>query len=90
VACRNLAGKPLAWSNSLADDAVIKITADAVREPDGTTRKQVFLGEQLKVLDECPYAILFREIKQVATRANVKNFNFGPSAEVVYYDLITK
>jgi len=83
-------GKPLAWRNSWADDSVTKATADAVRERDEGKRKQMYLDLQKKVLDEGPYAIMFQETKQVATRANVKNFIFGPSADVVYYNLTTK
>ncbi len=83
-------GKPLAWRNSWADDAVNKMTADAVRERDEAKRKQMYLDEQKKVLDDGPYAIIYQETKQVTTRANVKNFIFGPSADVVYYNLTTK
>ncbi len=83
-------GKPLAWRNSWADDAVNKMTGDAVRERDEAKRKQMYLDEQKKVLEDGPYAIMFQETKQVATRANVKNFIFGPSADVVYYNLTTK
>jgi peptide/nickel transport system substrate-binding protein len=83
-------GKPLAWRNSWADDAVTAATAAAVRERDEAKRKQMYLDLQKKVLDDGPYAIMFQETKQVATRANVKNFIFGPSADVVYYNLTTK
>ena len=83
-------GKPLAWRNSWADDAVNKATAAAVRERDEAKRKQAYLDLQKKVLEEGPYAIMFQETKQVATRSNVKNFIFGPSADVVYYNLTTK
>ncbi len=83
-------GKPLAWRNSWADDAVNKMTADAVRERDEAKRKQMYLDEQKKVLEDGPFAIMFQETKQVAERANVKNFIFGPSADVVYYNLTTK
>jgi peptide/nickel transport system substrate-binding protein len=83
-------GKPLAWRNSWFDEAVNKMTADAVRERDEAKRKQMYLDEQKAVLDTGPYAIMFQETKQVATRANVKGFIFGPSADVVYYNLTTK
>lgn len=83
-------GKPLAWRNSWADDSVNKMTAGAVRERDEAKRKQMYLDEQKKVLEDGPFAIMFQETKQVATRANVKNFIFGPSADVVYYNLTTK
>ena len=83
-------GKPLAWRNSWADDGVNKMTADAVRERDEAKRKQMYLDEQKKVLDVGPFAIMFQETKQVAERSNVKNFIFGPSADVVYYNLTTK
>ena len=83
-------GKPLAWRNSWADDGVNKMTADAVRERDEAKRKQMYLDEQKKVLEVGPYSIMFQETKQVAERSNVKNFIFGPSADVVYYNLTTK
>ena len=83
-------GKPLAWRNSWFDESVNKATADAVKERDEAKRKQMYLDLQKKVLDEGPYAIMFQETKLVATRANVKGFIFGPSADVVYYNLTTK
>lgn len=83
-------GKPLAWRNSWSDDAVNKATAAAVSERDEAKRKQDYLDLQKKVLDDGPYAIIFQETKQVATRANVKGFIFGPSADVVYYNQTTK
>ncbi len=83
-------GKPLAWRNSWADDDVNNMTAAAVRERDEAKRKQMYLDEQKKVLEVGPYAIMFQETKQVTTRSNVKNFIFGPSADVVYYNLTTK
>ena len=83
-------GKPLAWRNSWSDDAVNKATAAAVSERDEGKRKQDYLDLQKKVLDDGPYAIIFQETKQVATRANVKGFIFGPSADVVYYNQTTK
>ena len=83
-------GKPLAWRNAWYDEAVNKMTADAVQERDEAKRKQMYLDLQKKVLDDGSYAIMFQETKQVATRSNVKNFIFGPSADVVYYNLTTK
>jgi peptide/nickel transport system substrate-binding protein len=61
-----------------------------VRERDEAKRKQMYLDEQKAVLETGPYAIMFQETKQVATRSNVKGFIFGPSADVVYYNLTTK
>ncbi|MCB1377136.1 MAG: ABC transporter substrate-binding protein [Alphaproteobacteria bacterium] len=83
-------GKPLAWRNAWFDESINKMTADAVRERDADKRKQMYLDEQKKVMEIGPYAIMFQETKQVATRSNVKNFIFGPSADVVYYNLTTK
>ena len=83
-------GKPLAWRNSWDAPDVAAMTAAAVRERDEGKRKQMYLDLQKKVLDEGPFAIMFQETKQVAERANVKNFIFGPSADVVYYNLTTK
>jgi hypothetical protein len=33
---------------------------------------------------------MFQETKQIVERANVKNFVFGPTADVVFYRLVTK
>jgi hypothetical protein len=33
---------------------------------------------------------MFQETKQVAERANVKNFVMGPNQDVIYYNLTTK
>jgi peptide/nickel transport system substrate-binding protein len=83
-------GKPLAWRNSWFDEGINQMTANAVRERDGDKRKQMYLDSQKAVLETGAYAIMFQETKQVATRANVKGFIFGPSADVVYYNLTTK
>ena len=45
---------------------------------------------QAKVMDEGPFIIMFQEIKQVAERANVKDFVMGPTSDVVFYRLVTK
>jgi peptide/nickel transport system substrate-binding protein len=45
---------------------------------------------QKKVMDEGPFIIMFQETKQVAERANVKNFVMGPNQDVIYYNLTTK
>jgi peptide/nickel transport system substrate-binding protein len=66
------------------------MTDAAVRERDEGKRKQMYLDLQKKVLDDGAFAIMFQETKQVAERANVKGFVFGPSADVVYYNLTTK
>ena len=83
-------GKPLAWRNSWKDDTVNAMTEAAVRERDEAKRKQMYLDEQKKVMEDGPFAIMFQETKQVAERANVKDFVFGPSSDVVYYNLTTK
>ena len=83
-------GKPLAWRNAWFDEGVNAMTEAAVRERDEAKRKQEYLDLQKKVLDDGPYAIMFQETKQVAERANVKDFVMGPSSDVVYYNLATK
>jgi peptide/nickel transport system substrate-binding protein len=82
--------KPLAWRNSWEAKEETAMTSAAVRERDEGKRKQMYLDLQKKVLDDGAFAIMFQETKQVAERANVKGFIFGPSADVVYYNLTTK
>ena len=86
----NPKSKPLAWRNSWDIPEISKLTDAAVRERDMKKREQDYLDLQKKVLDEGPFIILFQETKQVATRANVKNFVVGPSSDVVFYQLATK
>jgi peptide/nickel transport system substrate-binding protein len=45
---------------------------------------------QQKVMEEGPFVIMFQETRQLGLRSNVKDFIFGPSADVVYYNLTTK
>ena len=61
-----------------------------VRERDEGKREQMYKDLQKKVMDEGPFIIMFQETKQVAERANVKNFVMGPTQDVVYYNLTTK
>ena len=62
----------------------------AVRERDEGKREQMYKDLQKKVMDEGPFIIMFQETKQVAERANVKNFVMGPTQDVIYYNLTTK
>ena len=86
----NPKSKPLAWRNSWDIPEISKMTDAAVRERDMKKREQDYLALQRKVLDEGPFIIMFQEAKQVAARANVKDFVVGPSADVVIYQLTTK
>ena len=82
--------KPLAWRNSWDIPEISKMTDAAVRERDMTKREQMYKDLQKTVMDEGPFIIMFQETKQLAERANVKNFVMGPSADVTYYNLTTK
>ena len=86
----NAKSKPLAWRNSWDIPDITKMTDAAVRERDATKREQMYKDLQKKVMDEGPFIIMFQDTKQVAERANVKNFVMGPSADVVYFNLTTK
>ncbi len=83
-------GKPLAWRNSWDIPELSKETEAAAQERDTEKRKQMYLDLQRKVEQDSAYIIMFQETKQLAQRANVKNFIWGPSADVVYYNLTTK
>ena len=82
--------KPLAWRNSWDIPDISKMTDAAVRERDSVRREQMYKDLQKKVMDEGPFIIMFQETKQLATRANLKDFVMGPSSDVVYYNLATK
>ena len=82
--------KPLAWRNSWDIPEITKKTDAAVRERDAAKREQMYKDLQKQVMEEGAFMIMFQETKQVAERANVKNFVMGPSADVVYYNLTTK
>ena len=82
--------KPLAWRNSWDIPEITMKTDAAVRERDTAKREQMYKDLQKQVMEEGAFMIMFQEIKQVAERANVKNFVMGPSADVVYYNLTTK
>ncbi len=86
----NAKGKPLAWRNSWFDEAVNKMTGDAVRERDTAKREMLYKDLQKKVMVEGPFIIMFQNTIQLAQRANVKGFVMGPSTDVVYYNLTTK
>ena len=86
----NAKSKPLAWRNAWDIPEITKMTDAAVRERDPAKREQMYKDLQAKVMDEGPFIVMFQETKQIAERANVKNFVFGPTADVVFYRLATK
>lgn len=86
----NAKSKPLAWRNAWDIPEITKMTDAAVRERDPAKREQMYKDLQAKVMDEGPFIVMFQETKQLAERANVKNFVFGPTADVVFYRLVTK
>jgi peptide/nickel transport system substrate-binding protein len=82
--------KPLAWRNAWDIPEITKMADAAVRERDASKREAEYKDLQAKVMDEGPFMIMFQETKQIVERANVKNFVFGPTADVVFYRLVTK
>ncbi|MBG1231764.1 ABC transporter substrate-binding protein [Aestuariivirga litoralis] len=82
--------KPLAWRNAWPAEEETKLTDAAVKERDEAKRKDDYIELQKKVLDTGPYVIMFQNTEEVASRANVKGYVEGPSADVVYYNLTTK
>jgi peptide/nickel transport system substrate-binding protein len=86
----NAKSKPLAWRNAWGIPEITKMADAAVRERDPAKREQMYKDLQAKVMDEGPFIVMFQETKQLAERANVKNFVFGPTADVVFYRLVTK
>ncbi|WP_245424097.1 ABC transporter substrate-binding protein [Methylovirgula sp. 4M-Z18] len=82
--------KLLAWRNSWDIPELSKATDAAALERDTEKRKQMYLDLQRKVEDDSAFIIMFQQTKELAERANVKNFVWGPSADVVYYNLVTK
>jgi peptide/nickel transport system substrate-binding protein len=86
----NAKSKPLAWRNAWDIPEITKMTDAAVRERDPAKRERMYEDLQAKVTDEGPFIFMFQETKQLAERADVRNFVFGPTADVVFYRLVTK
>jgi peptide/nickel transport system substrate-binding protein len=86
----NAKSKPLAWRNAWDIPEITKMADAAVRERDSGKREGMYKELQAKVMDEGPFIVMFQETKQLAERANVRNFVFGPTADVVFYRLVTK
>ena len=86
----NAKSKPLAWRNAWDIPEITKMADAAARERDPLKREGMYKDLQAKVMDEGPFIVMFQETKQLAERANVKNFVFGPTADVVFYRLVTK
>ena len=82
--------KPVAWRNAWEIPDITKMTDAAVRERDPAKREQMYKDLQAKLLDDSAFIFMFQETKQIAERANVKGFVFGPTADVVFYRLVTK
>ena len=82
--------KPVAWRNAWDIPEVTKMTDAAVHERDSAKREQMYKDLQAKLWDDSAYIFMFQQTKQLAERANVKGFVFGPTADVVFYRLVTK
>ena len=82
--------KPLAWRNAWDIPEISKLTEAAVRERDSEKREEMYKDLQRKVMEEGPFIIMFQDSKQVAMRANIKNFIMGPISDLVFYRLATK
>ncbi len=80
----------LAWRNAWADPEITALTAAARSELDLAERRELY--EQLQLLHQLrsPFAIMFQQNEQVASRSNVEGFVSGPSFDLVYYRNVTK
>ncbi len=80
----------LAWRNAWADDEITEMTAAARSELDLERRKEIY--EELQLLHQVrsPFAIMFQQNEQVASRSNVEGFVSGPVFDLVYYRNVTK
>jgi peptide/nickel transport system substrate-binding protein len=82
--------KPVAWRNSWDIPDIDKLTDAAVQERDAAKREQDYKDLQAKLWDDSAYIFLFQQTQALAERSNVKGFVFGPTADVVFYQLVTK
>lgn len=82
--------RTIAWLNGWNIPALSKITQRAVAEPDKTKRIQMYTAMQEELQRSSPYVFMFQGQNQVVLRDNVKGYQQGLNADMVYYDRVTK
>ncbi len=80
----------LAWRNAYPAEQETPITNAAVLEQDTEKRRQMYEEVQRIHQQNAPFAPMFQLIEQVASRANVNDFNAGGSIHSVFYWPVSK
>jgi peptide/nickel transport system substrate-binding protein len=80
----------LAWRNAWADDGSNMMAVKARNELDLGKREGLYLDLQRKLQHDSPYAIMFQQNEQVASRKSVQGFVSGSNFDLVFYRLVTK
>ncbi|WGF90153.1 ABC transporter substrate-binding protein [Marinivivus vitaminiproducens] len=71
--------KTLAWRNAWDTSALNPQIDAAILEQDTDKRSVMYEDIQRTVMNEGPFVIMYQQIENAATRANVKDFILGPS-----------
>lgn len=82
--------KPLAWRNAWDIPEMTAASDAAVLERDPDIRAEMYLELQREHQQISPFVIMFQEIEQIASRANVEGFVLGPSFNDNSFARVTK
>lgn len=80
----------LAWRAGWRIPELTEKTAAALSEQNTNARITRYLDIQREVQHSSPYVIALQERSELAIRANVKGYVQGPTADMSYYDRVTK
>ncbi len=80
----------VAWLNGWDIPQLSQTTLKAVAEPDKAKRAQMYTAMQEELQRSSPYVFMAQGQNQVVLRDNVKGYQQGLNADMVYYDRVTK
>src|SRR4029079_1494970 len=82
--------KTLSWRNDWDIPELTKKTEAALLERNADKRAQMYQELEKAVLDTSPFVIIHQQLEVGAYRANLKNFQLGPSFDTNFVGTITK
>ncbi len=83
-------GSTVAWLNGWNIPELNKQTLAAVAEADPKKRGEMYVKMQEELLRSSPYVFIQQAKTQVVVRDNVKGYQQGLNADMVYYDRVSK
>lgn len=81
---------PLSGEMQWSDEGLKKLVFEAAVETDLDKREMMYIDLQKRLQAEAPLVMMYQLVNVLAMRENVSGFVRGPTANMVYYRLVTK